>query len=145
MFYLGQDRARRQRLGVARSIDLITWEKQRGPILELGAAGEFDEAGLGEPAVWASGGKWWMLYTGRDRHENRRIGMAESVDGTHWSRVRGFQPINGGEDWNRAVVCDPHVELLPGGTLRIWYGGGNQPQPAEGLNGAIGVLDLVAK
>ena len=73
LFYLGQDRARRQRLGIARSIDGVTWEKLRSnPILELGAAGSLDEAGLGEPAVWTSGGQWWMLYTGRDKSEQDR-------------------------------------------------------------------------
>jgi predicted GH43/DUF377 family glycosyl hydrolase len=66
LFYLGQDRARRQRLGVARSRDGAVWEKLRSnPVLDLGPAGAFDEAGLGEPAVWSSGGAYWMLYTGR--------------------------------------------------------------------------------
>lgn len=82
MFYLGQDRARRQRLGVARSDDGVTWFKlQRNPVLELGAYGAFDENGLGEPAVWASNGYYWMLYTGRDRGEVRRLGMARSRNG----------------------------------------------------------------
>ena len=70
MFYLGQDRARRQSLGIARSSDGVTWEKLRSnPILEPGAPGAFDENGVGEPAVWTSGGQWWMLYTGRDKGE----------------------------------------------------------------------------
>lgn len=56
LFYLGQDRARRQRLGVARSRDGVAWEKLRSnPVLDLGPAGAFDEGGLGEPAVWSSG------------------------------------------------------------------------------------------
>ena len=57
MFYLGQDRARRQRLGLARSADGVRWEKLRSnPVMELGGPGAFDEAGLGEPAVWSAGG-----------------------------------------------------------------------------------------
>ncbi|MGH9672833.1 MAG: hypothetical protein ACRD44_06590, partial [Bryobacteraceae bacterium] len=57
LYYLGEDRARRQRLGVARSGDGVRWEKLRtNPVLEPGEAGSFDEAGLGEPAVWASHG-----------------------------------------------------------------------------------------
>ncbi|MGH9591727.1 MAG: hypothetical protein ACRD5L_01455, partial [Bryobacteraceae bacterium] len=68
LFYLGMDRARRQRLGVAESSDGIVWYKLRAnPVLELGGAGTFDENGLGEPAVWASHGYYWMLYVGRDR------------------------------------------------------------------------------
>ena len=39
MFYLGQDRARRQSLGIARSTDGVAWEKLRtNPILEPGGA-----------------------------------------------------------------------------------------------------------
>ena len=48
MYFLGQDRARRQRLGVARSKDGVIWTKYRGnPILELGAPGRFDDTGFG--------------------------------------------------------------------------------------------------
>ena len=86
-----------------------------------------------------------MLYTGRDRSEHRKIGLAESADGMHWSRTTAFAPIAGGEAWNREVVCDPHVQLLNSGTLRMWYGGGDRAKPAEGLNGAIGVLDLLPR
>jgi predicted GH43/DUF377 family glycosyl hydrolase len=142
MFYLGQDRAipTRQRPGVARSADGIRWVKLRSnPVLELGEAGAFDEMGLGEPAVWTSGGSWWMLYTGRDRAERRRIGLARSSDGVRWERDLHFAPLSGAESWNSQVVCDPHVELLPDGHLRLWYGGGDKPRPAENLDGQIGV------
>ncbi|HLX42578.1 MAG TPA: hypothetical protein VKR43_04050, partial [Bryobacteraceae bacterium] len=48
MFYTGMDRARRQRLGIARSVDGIVWEKLRSnPILEVGPPNSFDENGLG--------------------------------------------------------------------------------------------------
>ena len=44
MFYLGEDRAGRQRLGVARSLDGEHWQKLRSnPILEAGKYGSFDE------------------------------------------------------------------------------------------------------
>ncbi len=103
MFYLGQDRAHRQRLGVARSRDGVEWTKLRdNPVLELGGPGEFDERGLGEPAVWTSSGWYWMLYTGRDRHEQRRIGLARSHDGVRWEKVGAGAIFAGGDDWNRA-------------------------------------------
>jgi sucrose-6-phosphate hydrolase SacC (GH32 family) len=139
LFYLGQDRARRQRLGVARSSDGVHWEKLRSnPILELGAAGAFDENGLGEPAVWSSGGSYWMLYTGRDRGERRRIGLARSNDGVHWNREMGFKPIAGDQPWNREVMCDPSV-LVEGNEVRVWFGGGDVPRPDQGLHGQIGL------
>jgi predicted GH43/DUF377 family glycosyl hydrolase len=137
MYYLGEDRARRQRLGIARSPDGIVWTKLRSnPILELGEPGSFDANGLGEPAVWFAHGSYWMLYTGRDRKEHRRMGFARSADGVHWSKAAS-PIIEGSEDWNRMVVCDPTVELFAGG-VRVWYGGGDVPHPVGRLNGQIG-------
>ncbi|MBI2688097.1 MAG: hypothetical protein HYX27_17455 [Acidobacteria bacterium] len=140
MYYLGQDRARRQRLGVAVSKDGVEWTKSlANPILELGAPGAFDENGLGEPAVWPHFGKWWMLYTGRDKKEWRRMGLAVSPDGVKWARVGETALMNTGEGWNSRVVCDPEVELREDGTVRVWFGGGDRPEPAENLHGQIGV------
>lgn len=141
LFYLGQDRARRQRLGLARSRDGVRWTKLRGnPLLEMGAAGAFDENGLGEPAVFSSHGWWWMLYTGRDRAERRRLGLARSRDGLKWERYG--PPLAHDAPWSAMVVCDPEVEPLADGIWRVWFGGGDRPRPDERLNGAIGVGTL---
>lgn len=143
LFYLGQDRARRQRLGVARSEDGVRWAKLRtNPVLELGVRDAFDEAGLGEPAVWAQNGWYWMLYTGRDIQEHRALGLARSRDGARWERASTQPVFAGGADWNRAVVCDPAVEPIAGG-VRVWYGGGDKPSPDQNLNGQIGVFDFL--
>jgi predicted GH43/DUF377 family glycosyl hydrolase len=142
MYFLGQDRARRQRLGVARSYDGVTWQKYRGnPILELGAAGMFDDTGLGEPAVWSQHGWYWMLYTARDRQEYRRLGLARSRDGVIWTRVSEQPVLSGTQGWNSKVVCDPTV-LLDGDLVRVWFGGGDKAEPAENLNGQIGYATL---
>lgn len=141
LYYTGMDRARRQRLGVARSRDGLAWEKLRSaPILELGTAGAFDEVGLGEPAVWAGGGSYWMLYTGRDRREHRRIGLARSRDGVRWERVPS-PVLEGDQPWDNKVVCDPSVVATAEG-VRVWFGGGNVATPAERLNGQIGYAVL---
>lgn len=142
--YLGEDRARRQRLGLARSMDGIHWEKQRSsPILDLGGYGDFDENGLGEPAIFASGDQWVMLYTGRDRKEHRAMGYAVSRDGRTWSKLR--EPVlRGNASWNSTVVCDATVLAEPT-RLRIWYGGGDKPSPDERLNGQIGYAELSAQ
>ena len=145
MYYLGMDRARRQRLGVARSQNGVQWEKLRSnPVLELGPPGAFDEVGLGEPAVWSAAGHYWMLYTGRDIREYRRIGLAVSADGVRWERSSALPPLTGTEAWDDKVVCDPSVEPGPDG-VRVWFGGGNVAAPAERLNGQIGYAVVKGK
>jgi predicted GH43/DUF377 family glycosyl hydrolase len=143
LFYLGEDRARQQRLGVARSLDGEHWQKLRSnPILELGKYGSFDEMGLGEPAVWIAHGYYWMLYTGRDAQQNRRLGLARSTDGVHWEKLPAV--FQGSQPWDSRVVCDPTIELLDG-RLAVWFGGGDALSPDENLNGQIGVATLRAR
>ena len=140
LFYLGQDRAGEQRLGVARSLDGIHWEKLRtNPILELGGPGAFDENGLGEPAVWRARGFYWMLYTGRDIHENRRLGLARSTDGVAWRKLP--MVFSGSESWNSKVLCDPSV-IATEAEVRVWFGGGDIARPDENLDGRIGYAVL---
>jgi predicted GH43/DUF377 family glycosyl hydrolase len=139
LYYLGQDRARptRQRIGVARSADGLHWEKLRAnPVLELDG-----EAGLGEPAVWASHGFYWMLYTLRDFAENRRLGLARSTDGVHWKKLPAA--FAGSSAWNSKVLCDATV-LVEGGDVRVWFGGGDVASPDENLDGQIGAGKLTS-
>ena len=138
MYYLGQDRAIRQRIGLARSTDGVHWEKLRSnPVLEL----DLDrEAGLGEPAVWQSDGFYWMLFTVRNFDETRYLGLAYSLDGVHWTRL----PVKytGDRPWNSKVLCDPSV-LVENGTIKVWFGGGDVASPDENLHGQIGFATLV--
>jgi predicted GH43/DUF377 family glycosyl hydrolase len=143
MFYLGADRARRQRLGVAMSDDGITWYKLRSnPILELGEYGAFDENGLGEPAVWAAHGYYWMLYTGRDRGEVRRLGLARSRDGVAWEKQPSV--FSGGQPWDSKVLCDPSV-LAERDRVRVWFGGGDVAAPDHNIDGQIGLGTLAVE
>jgi predicted GH43/DUF377 family glycosyl hydrolase len=143
LYYLGEDRARRQRIGLAVSDDGLRWTKLRAnPILELGPAGAFDENGLGEPAVWRTAGGYFMLYTGRARNETRRMGLAFSVDGVHWQRRP--PALSGAETWNLQVVCDATV-LAEDGRVRVWYGGGDVAHSAENIHGRIGYGELRAE
>jgi hypothetical protein len=107
----------------------------------MGEYGAFDETGLGEPAVWQQHGSYWMLYTARDRREYRRLGLARSQDGVRWERVTTKPVLQGTAPWMSKVVCDPSVEV-EGDVVRVWFGGGDQAQPAENLNGQIGYAEL---
>jgi predicted GH43/DUF377 family glycosyl hydrolase len=135
LYYLGQDRAARQRLGVARSTDGVRWEKLRSnPILELD-----EEVGLGEPAVWQSDGFYWMLYTVREVGEKRHLAMARSTDGVHFTKL-GVK-FSGGYAWDSQVICDPTV-VVDGGSVKVWFGGGDVASPDENLHGQIGFATL---
>jgi predicted GH43/DUF377 family glycosyl hydrolase len=144
MYYLGQDRAvpPHQRIGVARSRDGVSWEKLRSnPIIDMPAPGTggMDERGLGEPAVFVWRGHYWMLLTGRDEHDHRKLAALWSNDGVHWTRQP--QIFSGDQPWNSTVLCDPTVIVTDAG-VRVWFGGGDQPRPDEGLHGQIGVGTL---
>ena len=138
MYYLGQDRAVRQRIGLARSTDGIRWEKLRAsPVLEL----DLDhEAGVGEPAVWQSDGFYWMLFTVRNFDETRYLGLAQSTDGVKWKRLAAR--FTGEQAWNSKVLCDPSV-VVEGDRILVWFGGGDVASPDENLHGQIGFATLV--
>ena len=144
MYYLGQDRAvpSHQRIGMARSRDGISWEKLRSnPVIDMAAPGSggMDENGAGEPAVFLWRGHYWMLITGRDAHEHRRLAALWSNDGIHWTRQR--QVFSGDQPWDSAVLCDPTV-VVDGTGVRVWFGGGDVARPDERLHGQIGVGNL---
>ena len=136
MYYLGQDRAARQRIGVARSGDGVHWEKLRAnPVAEI----DEEEAGIGEPAVWQSDGFYWMLYTVRDFAENRYLRLARSTDGVRWTKLA--VRYQGTEAWDSKVICDPTV-VVEGGRILVWFGGGDVASPDENLHGQIGFATL---
>jgi hypothetical protein len=59
----------------------------------------------------------------------------------HWSRVSEQPVLAGAHSWDSAVVCDPHV-VPDGSGVRVYFGGGTKPQPAENLDGQIGYATL---
>ena len=142
LYYLGQNRRGVQRIGLARSTDGVVWQKFMGnPVLDLGPPGAFDERGLGEPAVFRGDQEFYMIYTGRDAAENRRLGAARSKDGTHWRRAALGGPIAGDQAWNARVVCDPTL-WAGDGKLWLWFGGGDIASPDQNLHGEIGLATL---
>ncbi len=138
LYYLGEDRARQQQLGLARSRDGVRWEKLlTNPVVSLPLPGvsSADENGLGEPAVWEARGSYWMLHTGRSAHEERAVSLMRSSDGVRWAHAG--KPTRGAEAWNAKVVCDFTVL----GNL-FWFGGGDVASPDENLHGQIGLGEI---
>jgi hypothetical protein len=82
-----------------------------------------------------------MLNTGRDIAENRRLGLARSLDGVHWTKLPAV--FAGTQAWDSKAICDPTV-LVEGDTVRVWFGGGDVASPDENLHGQIGYGTLRA-
>jgi len=133
LYYLGQDRGARQKIGVARSRDGVRWEKLRSnPVLEA-------DDNVGEPAVWQSHGFYWMLYTAREAGEVRRMRLARSVDGVRWMKLAA--EFGGTQAWDAKVMCDPSVVVL-GDRVLVWFGGGDVARADENMHGQIGFGEM---
>ena len=145
IYYLGQDDLGVQRLGIARSKNGLSWDRlPSNPVLDVGAAGAFDENGLGEPSIAYQAPYFYMLYTGRDTKEVRNIGYAISTDGTHWKKMNttGLITDKLRSAWFSKVICDTTLMPSGNGKWMVWFGGGDKPEPAQLLNGQVGLMTL---
>ncbi|AOK04091.1 hypothetical protein WK25_06175 [Burkholderia latens] len=145
LYFLGENKAGQQLMGVATSIDGIAWTKSDAPLLPSGGPSDFDAHGQGEPAVVYAAPYYYMLYTGRASSEFRDLGWAVSTDAVHWTKMsQGLIPPSMRQAWDSQVICDPTI--LPtgkdDGTYYVWFGGGNKAEPAQGLDGQIGRMTI---
>src|SRR5260370_672736 len=128
--------------GLATSPDGIAWQKQGKVLAPDPATWEGDYIAANGAAIGDADGRYWMLYTGRDHNEVRRLGLARSKDGVHWGKLKDV--FGGGQPWNSKVLCD--ATLLPGTDgLRVWFGGGDVAHPVENIHGQIGVAVLATE
>jgi len=98
MYYHGYDGSN-MRIGLATSTDLVSWSKYAGnPVLDLGAAGEWDELHVHKPDVVYNpdDGKYYMFYTGVNSEWYYAIGLATSNDGITWTKYI-----------NNPIITDP--------------------------------------
>ena len=72
-------------LGHAISKDLFLW-KDLGQVVPVGSEGDWDAKTFGAPHIVENGGVYYMLYTGWDKDEVQRIGLATSRDLFHWTK-----------------------------------------------------------
>jgi hypothetical protein len=65
LYYQGDDGTGRIKIGLATSVDLLTWTKcTSNPILDVGVDGSWDDNFVGMPSVVYAHGAWEMLYEG---------------------------------------------------------------------------------
>jgi predicted GH43/DUF377 family glycosyl hydrolase len=128
MYYTAVDSGGTAKIGRATATS-ATGPFTRGvsPVLDLGAAGEFDATSVKDPVVIAvASGDYRMLYTGVETLEGKlieRVGYATSVDGVTWTK-RG---VVLGPSLTAYAADETGVEptgvLVDGSTLHVWTNG----------------------
>jgi predicted GH43/DUF377 family glycosyl hydrolase len=106
------------------------WEKDtEGPIVSLGAAGEFDDMHIFAPAVAEEGGEFRMWYCGsRGTRTTRvfRLGLATSRDGKRFEKYAG-NPVLAFADGEHSILTPGLLRTGDGnalreqGRLRAWF------------------------
>jgi len=75
-------------IALARSSDGVVWRKTSGPVLSTGPRGSWDERGVADPNVIRAGERLYLFYLGIDRARRQRLGVARSLDGVRWEKLR---------------------------------------------------------
>jgi predicted GH43/DUF377 family glycosyl hydrolase len=128
MYYTGLDSNGTAKIGRATASSVNgPYTRSPGPVLDLGAASEFDAASVKDPVVVKAGpGDYRMLYTGVETLEGNRIervGYATSTDGSSWTK-RG---VVLGPSLSAYASDESGVEatglLIDGSTLHVWTSG----------------------
>jgi predicted GH43/DUF377 family glycosyl hydrolase len=122
----------------ATSADGLTWSMGSGPVLEPGAASDFDFNAVETPSVLYFKDAWHMYYGGISQNESSpsyRIGHATSSDGASWTKdssyVLGKESLSGAGNVYHvgepaAIVVGTEVWLYfavtSEGSISIWRG-----------------------
>jgi len=118
-------------IGFATSRDGIHWTRENGgnPVLTTGQSGAFDDGQVMGPQVLYDNGRYRMWYTGMKTiwHKSGvgfyRIGLAQSKDGIHWTRVNNGGPVMdvGSRGAYDEVQCATPSIVREKNGLRMWY------------------------
>lgn len=129
VLFAGRDAESRSHVGavdVRLGLDPTVIGSARGPLLEPGPLGHFDDHGV-YPAsiVEPEDGLLYLYYIGWNPGLSRplfyaSIGLAISEDGGFTFRRASAAPVMGRSDHDPCLVTSPCV-LLDGGIFRMWY------------------------
>lgn len=156
MWYAAVDASDVELTARATSPDGVAWTKT-GVVLNLGAAGSFDEVQVSDPGVVRTNGLHYLYYnavdtaTSPDPEGTRRIALAVSVNGTAWSKLGPvFTPSPTVSAFDALRTSQPEIERV-NGVFHLWYGGKSDDDdyavgtplpggPSQGIEiGAIGL------
>ena len=94
------------------------------PVLDVGAAGQWDDKGCGCFSIVDVGGRLHLYYMGAGTNNSWRIGLATSGNGINWQRSKSNPVLPQGPtgSWDSNAVTMPYV-LNDGGRLSMIYSG----------------------
>src|SRR5580698_5415590 len=123
------------RIALARSSDGRAWTKHPEPVVLPGPRGSFDERGVSDPYVIRSGNTFYLFYTGLDRARRLRLGIAQSADGVHWSKLRSnpILEIGGRGAFDENGLGEPAVWSSAGFWWMLYTGRATGEQRRMGL------------
>ena len=99
----------------------LTWYKYAGnPVLDVGASGSWEDAGVSSPHVLLDNGVYQMWYAGCD--PTCRIGYATSMNGTSWTKHGYVLDVGAPGAWDDGSLNGGHSVVLDGGVYKMWYG-----------------------
>jgi len=152
MFYAGHDGVC-ERIGIAKSRDLITWKKlSRKPILDLGKVGEWDDRFVSDPKVIRVGNYYLMSYTGLKEpnseisktlanshftHAKGGVGIAYSKNLINWKKFSQNPILESGKkgSWDQDEASRADF-VKTGGKFYLFYTGVN------GFKYSIGIAEV---
>lgn len=110
----------RYRLKIARSTDLINWQRSGDVAVDYA---NVQESCITSPCVIRSDGKYRMWFSFRG--DEYRIGYAESDDGVSWQRLdRQVLLAPGEHGWDDKAVCYPNVFQFEERLYMLYNGNG---------------------
>ncbi len=120
MWYAGYDGAHLS-IGYATSLDGVTWDEDaQNPVLDVGASGLWDDAGVSSPDVLHDGTIYRMFYIGYDGDHSKIgyvMGLVQSpmpqIDQTDWVKYPAHTDLE-------SPVSHPSA-LFSGDTYHLWY------------------------
>lgn len=143
VMYAGGYDGANYRIGRWTSADLITWTPYgSNPVLDLGAGGDFDDAGLLAPKVYfdsTATPKWKMWYVAVKSGGKVTTGYAYSSNGTSWTKAGKVVDVGGsGTFYDEASAFN--APFVSGSTVYLF--GAGQANPSAPFNNRAGYVTV---
>lgn len=115
------------------------------PVLDVGAAGEWDARSVTTPKVIADGSLFWLSYAGDDAgfDDLTGLGVAWSEDLVHWTKSPANPIFAAGQDGKFDGVSVQSPIILPTDDGAVLLYAGSDRTVGQGLHSTVGFARLV--